>query len=30
MEEFEGGFLVNLLIGLGLALAVGFVFVWLR
>ncbi len=30
MEEFEGGFLVNLLIGFGLALAVGLVFVWLR
>lgn len=30
MEEFEGRFLINVLVGLGLALAVGFLFVWLR
>jgi hypothetical protein len=30
MEEFEGGFLRNLLIGFGLALLVGFLFVWMR
>jgi hypothetical protein len=30
MEEFEGRFLFNILVGFGLALAVGFVFVWLR
>jgi hypothetical protein len=30
MEEFEGGFLRNAMIGLALALAIGFVFVWFR
>jgi hypothetical protein len=28
MEEFEGGFLRNLMIGFLLAVAVGFIFVW--
>lgn len=30
MEEFEGGFLRHLMIGFGLALLVGFLFVWMR
>lgn len=30
MEEFEGRFLFNSLVGFGLALAIGFLFVWLR
>jgi hypothetical protein len=30
MEEFEGGFLRNLMIGFLLAVAVGFIFVWWR
>jgi hypothetical protein len=28
MEEFEGGFLRNLMIGFLLAVAVGFIYVW--
>jgi len=30
MEEFEGSFLRNLMIGFLLAVAVGFIFVWWR
>jgi len=30
MEEFEGGFLRNLMIGFLLAVAVGFIYVWWR
>jgi hypothetical protein len=30
MEEFEGGFLRNLMIGFLLAVAVGFIVVWWR
>ena len=28
MEEFEGGFFRNLMIGFLLAVAIGFIFVW--
>jgi hypothetical protein len=30
MEEFEGGFLRNLMIGFALAVIVSFLFVWFR
>jgi len=30
MDEFQGGFLRNLIIGFILAIAVSFVFVWYR